>query len=582
MDNLRIVHIESNEQHLGKGCQEHAVRTIQCFTIATKTTNYIGARVYESNATETQALQFIHHEEGRIVPGPDVSDLYWTPNSKDWEYQYHIKDHLGNTRVTFADPLLDYLVTMEGGADRVEEQRLGFDNLDLTQHQDINNALLLDHTNQLTDANGQTIYPNADMVCFLNGVGDRIFGPAKSLQVMPGDEIDLSVYYKYVELPTETNSKTLASFLLSAYNGSFATQLGELALASGSNLDASFLESGMEVVDGENGNTVPDAYLNIIIVDENFGNAVGYKKPIGPDGKVVDMGDHGLLSHNISIQQKGYVYVYLSNETPGSEVYFDDFLIGHKPNPIIQKDDYYPFGLSIAGLNFGRENSIKNKWTFQGQELQDDLDLGWYSFKWRNHDPAIGRFFNIDPLAEKFYYNSPLAFSENKVTTHFELEGLEGIQIHEYNEDGGLERIIYQLDIYVVTNSSGEANSTYTSHDLQNIEDALNMAFSTDRNDPDSGVPVAFEFNVNALDFTEMKSKRNKKGVKFVSGNVSYGQARDEMTSKGQEADDGRQTFPALIFEQLAPNTDGGYTTAGRVIIDPEPKEGTVDALGHA
>jgi hypothetical protein len=62
--------------------------------------------------------------------------------------------------------------------------------------------------------------------------------------------------------------------------------------------------------------------------------------------------------------------------------------------------------------------------------LQDDLDLGWYSFKWRNHDPAIGRFFNIDPLAEKYVYNSPYAFSENHVTSHIELEGLEKVSIN--------------------------------------------------------------------------------------------------------------------------------------------------------
>ncbi len=68
---------------------------------------------------------------------------------------------------------------------------------------------------------------------------------------------------------------------------------------------------------------------------------------------------------------------------------------------------------------------MKNDFLYQGQELQDDLDLSWYSFKWRNHDPAIGRFFNIDPLAEDYYYNSAYAFSENKVTAHIELEGLE-------------------------------------------------------------------------------------------------------------------------------------------------------------
>ena len=60
---------------------------------------------------------------------------------------------------------------------------------------------------------------------------------------------------------------------------------------------------------------------------------------------------------------------------------------------------------------------------FQGQEHQDET--GWDQFKWRNSDPALGRFFNVDPLSEDYYYNSPYAFSENKVTAHVELEGLE-------------------------------------------------------------------------------------------------------------------------------------------------------------
>jgi len=68
---------------------------------------------------------------------------------------------------------------------------------------------------------------------------------------------------------------------------------------------------------------------------------------------------------------------------------------------------------------------LPNRYKFQGQEHIDDLDLGWDSFKWRNHQPDIGRFFNVDPLAENYYYNSPYAFSENKVVAHVELEGLE-------------------------------------------------------------------------------------------------------------------------------------------------------------
>lgn len=107
------------------------------------------------------------------------------------------------------------------------------------------------------------------------------------------------------------------------------------------------------------------------------------------------------------------------------EVYFDDLRIGHKHGPVIQGDDYYPFGLTFN--SYQRENSVDQRWKFQGQEHIDDLGLNWDSFKWRNHQPDIGRFFNIDPLAEKYYYNSPYAFSENKVVAHIEIEGLESI-----------------------------------------------------------------------------------------------------------------------------------------------------------
>lgn len=45
--------------------------------------------------------------------------------------------------------------------------------------------------------------------------------------------------------------------------------------------------------------------------------------------------------------------------------------------------------------------------------------------------PDIGRFFNIDPLAEKYTHNSTYAFSENRVIDARELEGLEAILIKD-------------------------------------------------------------------------------------------------------------------------------------------------------
>ena len=41
------------------------------------------------------------------------------------------------------------------------------------------------------------------------------------------------------------------------------------------------------------------------------------------------------------------------------------------------------------------------------------------------HDPRVGRFFAVDPLASKYPHNSVYAFSENRVIDGVELEGLE-------------------------------------------------------------------------------------------------------------------------------------------------------------
>ncbi|OEJ99382.1 hypothetical protein A8C32_09485 [Flavivirga aquatica] len=41
------------------------------------------------------------------------------------------------------------------------------------------------------------------------------------------------------------------------------------------------------------------------------------------------------------------------------------------------------------------------------------------------HDPRVGRFFAVDPLAPEYPHNSPYAFSENRVIDRIEREGLE-------------------------------------------------------------------------------------------------------------------------------------------------------------
>jgi RHS repeat-associated protein len=151
------------------------------------------------------------------------------------------------------------------------------------------------------------------------------------------------------------------------------------------------------------------------------------------------------LERVFTASQNGYLYVYVANETnvgaSAGSVFFDEMLIVHQKNntnlQVTQASDYYPFGLQFNTYQAERiSNDItpiqKNRYGFQGQELQKDLDLGWSQFKWRMHDPAIGRFGGVDPLADKYVYQSPFNFSENRLIDGRELEGLEYISIHHF------------------------------------------------------------------------------------------------------------------------------------------------------
>ncbi|GIV45060.1 MAG: hypothetical protein KatS3mg035_2183 [Bacteroidia bacterium] len=86
--------------------------------------------------------------------------------------------------------------------------------------------------------------------------------------------------------------------------------------------------------------------------------------------------------------------------------------------------DYYPFGSVMEGRNL---ETINYRFGFQGQEGDDEVygKNNLWAYKYRLHDARLGRFFSVDPLADKYPYNSVYAFSENRVIDGVELEGLE-------------------------------------------------------------------------------------------------------------------------------------------------------------
>ena len=85
---------------------------------------------------------------------------------------------------------------------------------------------------------------------------------------------------------------------------------------------------------------------------------------------------------------------------------------------VVQKDDYYPFGLTFNSWSPSR-NGGKNNYQFNGNEVQVEIP-NVADFNARFYDASLGRFMNIDPLAEvqeswtpyHFSYNNPIMLND--------------------------------------------------------------------------------------------------------------------------------------------------------------------------
>lgn len=81
------------------------------------------------------------------------------------------------------------------------------------------------------------------------------------------------------------------------------------------------------------------------------------------------------------------------------DVFFDDLKVVHTKSPVIQTNDYYPFGLTFN--SYQRENSLPQHYLYQGMELQPETET--YLTEYRTYDPALGRWNQIDPKANEFH-----------------------------------------------------------------------------------------------------------------------------------------------------------------------------------
>src|SRR6202000_1562076 len=228
-----------------------------------------------------------------------------------------------------------------------------------------------------------------------NGNGPKM-GPAIILKVMSGDTVDLGVQYYYNNFSNTSSPglsaadllRSLASGLVSVSgmtHGSFA----QLSNPTSSPLLAplnKFLGDLNPPTSGK-----PQAYLNWVLLDNQLNYVAGYPQSGALQVTAAGTQSNGQLQaplayKGLPITKSGYLYVYVSNATQGTDVYFDNLNIIHYSGPMIEENHFYPFGLGMAGIadKALKPNYVENKYRYntatelQNKEFVDGSGLDLY------------------------------------------------------------------------------------------------------------------------------------------------------------------------------------------------------------
>ncbi len=119
----------------------------------------------------------------------------------------------------------------------------------------------------------------------------------------------------------------------------------------------------------------------------------------------------------------GYV-TFTNNKQPVYHFYLTDHqgnvrVVADENGMIEETNHYYPFGVLFG------ESVDKNKqrYKYNGKELDRLLSLDWYDYGARWYDPVLARWHAVDPLADKYPDVSPYVYCNNNAVNAVDPDG---------------------------------------------------------------------------------------------------------------------------------------------------------------
>ena len=227
----------------------------------------------------------------------------------------------------------------------------------------------------------------------------------------------------------------------------------------------------------------------------------------------------------------------------GGKIWFDDVKIvkgNTSKTLIVEESNYYPFGGSHKGYN-NVVNGVHHPYGFGGKEEQDELGLQWLDFGARNYDKWLGRWMNIDPLAEKGHEYSPYNYAFNNPLMFVDPDGLYPILITTRS--------------YAPFKSFGPFFARYHGDDRGHSSD-LNASYRT-------SVGINYDTETHDRSFDKGNSLSYKIGSKPEDGTYSKTSVKDrssenslDVHSYGNNADQ-PGSWDIDQFTKLEVNIDG-------------------------
>jgi RHS repeat-associated protein len=417
---------------------EKLQRTFTPETGTATTTTYINQFVYQAMGTGADVLSYINFEEGRLrVVTPTSQNNGYDqltvdgnmdlPNSKRGAYDYFILDYQQNVRMILSEE-----THVAGNTATMETSRASAEDPIFGQTGAANEV----ETTRYNTPSGWTGNTTASVSRLGNIVAHNI-GPNTLQKVMAGDIVNANVQYYYSQPASNYNPNYVSNVLNSLLQAITNGPTSSLVKGSASNVTNQLgVNTGFvsAVQPSTNTGTTPLAYLTILFFDERFNFISATVGGAWQQLVASSVGSNGASLYNqspIKAPKNGYVYVYVSNQSD-QDVYFDNLAVTISQGNIIEENHYYSFGLKIAAISSKKyadsyDGAINNPFQYNGKEmLDDDADLNWYDYGFRNYDPQIGRFTQLDPLTDYYPFLTPYQYASNDPITNIDIDGLEG------------------------------------------------------------------------------------------------------------------------------------------------------------